>query len=973
MSEIIDYNKIFPIKIENYFSDIYLSYYENNKKKYSKIPFQPYYYTSNINSIMVKKEDCEKKICDSAYKIFEMSFSENKKTYQADLKLHKIFMLEKFLNVDILKENNIKVGFLDIENYVKGRVDVTADTPITAISVLNSDDNKIHSFVYSINNTRKDDINNIYIYDNEYDMLCDFLRYMKLNNFDVITGWNCKMYDLPVICFRLQKYGILEKLSPFGLVKQKFKRNEFDIYGISVLDYLPLYKKYKKSPMTSYSLDYISNYELKKSKVKYEGTLNDLWKDDIDKFIEYNRTDVLRVKEIEDKLQFIKLANEIRNISFVNFEEVLSNSIVLDNLFLRKMNKEGYVLTSKKEKDYDNEENVKEESEKSYAGAYVKEPRPGIRNFVIDLDCESQYPSAIMYLNISPETKMGKIVSGFSDIFYFSNDDDKEYEVRLDLYGKRILKLTERKLKDFLITNKYVVSANGSIFLNKETKYGFIPQITEWIFFERKKYKKLMLQKQKEKDEKSKEYDIKQQAYKELTVSIYGFLGFSSSRFFDVELAEAITLSGQKIVKKAIKLIEDKNYDVIATDTDSLLISFPLNFDNMVGEIIESDIDNNYIEIKYNLGIIITTNSMHKNNLDSFCKQNKCFHHGKYLYNSNLYDTESAIKIGHELGNYIDSELKKFLLSEFNSDFARFHFKNEFVADRGVFFTKKKYVLHIVYNEGNEKDELHFRGVEVRRTDTPEFAKKYLNKIYETLLKTNDFDKIDTIVDDYKKCIHLIDKNELGIPSSIKDIKSYDGEPIHVRGAKLWEKFYAEKANAYFSDISKGKYYFLDCNFIPEYMNTFLNVDEIKKKNNFVITVPEGQELPDDLKINYDSFEERLVNLKLDNISKVIDYFKIENNILEYYNIFKDKGNDIYKFIDCLLEQLEEKVFKRLNENTKLVNYVEKNDVLKNIYNILYIFDCFSNNSYNFVELENYIKQKLINRNNHKDKMNQLF
>jgi DNA polymerase elongation subunit (family B) len=761
-----------------------------------------------------------------------------------------------------------------------------------------------------------------------------------------IDTHNCEKYDIPVICFRLEYYKILNRLSPHGKVQQKFHSNEFDIYGISIIDYIPLFKKYDKVTLPSYKLESVANSVLKKGKIKFKGSFNNLWKENIHEFIRYNREDTMLVKEIEDKRKYLKLITEIRNISCVNFEEVLANSIVLDNLFLRKMNKEGYVVKtapehrSSQQKKEDLENGIGEDKE-SFAGAYVKEPRPGIRNFVIDLDSTSQYPSTIMYLNTSPETKIGKILN-LVGIFYFN--DEKEYEVQMN-DCERTMTLNQKELHEFLKKTGYIISANGVIFKNKEQGYGFVPQITEWIFNQRDQYKKLRDQYKEDVDDHWLDFEIKQKAYKELSVSIYGVMGFSSSRFFDIDLAEAITLSSQKIIKKEIALIEEKNFDVNASDTDSSLISFPLTFKNYVGKIIDDKT------------VIYKGETKKVDSLNNFFKENKCFYHGKILYGSEMYDIESCTQVGNDLSKYVDKEILDFVKYEFNSHYAKFHYKNEFVAKKAIFAVKKHYALHVVLKELKERDEIIYKGLEVVRTDTPEFAKVFLKKIYENLLKEDNIDEIFKIIDDYRNEIKIINRNEIGIPTTVKALEEYkSNSTIHVRGAEIWEKYYAKEYNIGFDDTNKGFYFYLDEKFIPERMKDI----EKKQLENFVITIPEGQELPEELKINYEKFEDRLVDKKLETIIKILDFYRIEQEIVDYYTIY---CSDIYKFCtDMLKKYFEESKNEKISGNTNFEKFALKNKNLKYIYNCAIVYNYQLGNIYKIEDIEDFIKEKILRR-----------
>ena len=76
---------------------------------------------------------------------------------------------------------------------------------------------------------------------------------------------------------------------------------------MSTLDYLQLYKKFTFSQRSSYRLDIIGEFEVGEKKVEYEGTLNDLYENDLEKFVQYNIQDVKLVKKLDDKLDFIEI------------------------------------------------------------------------------------------------------------------------------------------------------------------------------------------------------------------------------------------------------------------------------------------------------------------------------------------------------------------------------------------------------------------------------------------------------------------------------------------------------------------------------------------------------------------------------------------------------------------------------------------------------------------------------------------
>jgi DNA polymerase elongation subunit (family B) len=372
-------------------------------------------------------------------------------------------------------------------------------------------------------------------------------------------------YDIPYLCNRLEKFGLLEKLSPFGIVEKAYNdNNKFIIYGLDVVDYRAIYKHFKnligENPPST-ALEAVSEAELNQHKLETGDDLNLLYRNDINKYVEYNRQDVWLVKELEKKLGYLNLIDEIRRIGLCNFEDSTSNSIVIDNIIIKTLNQKGYIVQSKQHNHKDS----------SYEGAYVAPTMPGIYNNVICYDFLSLYPFTIMNFNISPDSYVKKIKK--EEIFLYDLKEDE------------------------------ILAANGAIFTKKFK--GFIPQICEWLFSKRQEYKKKKSEAINE-IEKNK-YDLSQTAYKILLNSIYGFMGASFTRFYSNDLAEAITLSGQNIIKYSHSELKKIGCILAAGDTDSV-----------------------------------------------------------YLINEDLKTKEQTIEYGEYLSNYIDDKLKIYCKKNFN-------------------------------------------------------------------------------------------------------------------------------------------------------------------------------------------------------------------------------------------------------------------------------------------------------------------
>jgi DNA polymerase elongation subunit (family B) len=303
-------------------------------------------------------------------------------------------------------------------------------------------------------------------------------------------------------------------------------------------------------------------------KIEYEGTLDDLYRDDINKFIEYNLNDVQIVKALDDKLKLIDLVCGVSHLGHVPYEDIYFSSRYLEGAMLVYMKKLGVIAPNK-----DLESRKEMDNGVKFSGAYVKDPKPGRYDWVFDLDLTSMYPSTIMTLNISPETKVGKINGWNAEEFI--KGVSKTYS--LEKNGKTQGHMNNEELKQMFEKNKVSISSNGIMYRND--KKGLIPILLDKWFNERVEYKKLMKKHGNQGDTEKYEYFKRRQHVQKIVLnSLYGVLGLPVFRFYDIDNAEATTTTGQDLIKFTerianryynSKLGDDKDY-CIYTDTDSV-------------------------------------------------------------------------------------------------------------------------------------------------------------------------------------------------------------------------------------------------------------------------------------------------------------------------------------------------------------------------------------------------------------------
>ena len=293
-------------------------------------------------------------------------------------------------------------------------------------------------------------------------------------------------------------------------------------------------------------------------------TFKDFYTKGWQKFIEYNIVDVELVDRLEDKMKLIELALTMAYDAKVNYIDVFYQVRMWDNIIYNYLKKRDIVIPPR----------VNADKNEKYAGAYVKEPIPGKYDWVVSFDLNSLYPHLMMQYNISPETLV----------------EERHPTVSVD-------KILEEQLS-FEMYKNYAVCANGAMY-RKDVR-GFLPELMEKMYGERKVFKKKMLDAKQQYEKtptKALEKEIArcnniQMAKKISLNSAYGAIGNQYFRYYKLANAEAITLSGQvsirwienKMNAYLNKLLTTEEVDyVIASDTDSIYLNLGPLVDKFLG------------------------------------------------------------------------------------------------------------------------------------------------------------------------------------------------------------------------------------------------------------------------------------------------------------------------------------------------------------------------------------------------------
>ena len=633
-----------------------------------------------------------------------------------------------------------------------------AENKITSIAIHDSVTDQYFCFVLDEENKLKpnDWGKNVTVetFDKEYGLLQRFYaKYLEMRP-TIITGWNVDGFDIPYLYNRAQQIvgkNIADCLSPVSKVYWNKYREKYMIAGVSCLDYLMLYKNFTFSSKPSYRLDDIGQSEVGTSKISYDGTLNDLYENHLEDFVKYNIHDVRIVKKLDDKLDFIDVARGICHVGHVPYEDIVYDSRFLEGAILVYLKKLGVVAPNKTPRD-----DVKKDGK--FAGAYVQDPQKGRHDWVYDLDITSMYPSIIMSLNVSPETKIGKVIGW--DPEEFIRGKNKTYSIYMN--DKKKGQFTEIELKEYFDNNQVSISNNGIIY--RTDKLGLIPTLLSEWFDKRTEYRKLAKKFSDEGDEDQAGYFNRRQHIQKIVLnSMYGVLGLPVFRFYDLDNAEATTKTGQSLIKFTKKLGNhfynkelgtEKDY-CIYIDTDSVFYSaVPL------------------IEHRFP--------------------------------NQNLSDvmmTQRINEIATEVQGFLNKSYDYFAQKFCNLNKHRFEIKQEIVAKSGLFIVKKRYGMKVISDNGVQVNKTMVKGLDTVRSNFAPRFRKLLADVLDDILGSVPKSKIDHRITRFKKNMKLNKLDEISSPTGVKGIWKYLRKENEHSSTSILEK---QKDKRVFSLFHKG-------------------------------------------------------------------------------------------------------------------------------------------------------------------------
>jgi DNA polymerase elongation subunit (family B) len=673
--------------------------------------------------------------------------------YESDIDRFTAVLIDKYKDSDDTPEWQ-NIIYFDIECEIGGALTTeyikTAPMKITSISLYDATAKKYYCLILdekqqlqSINEESRQ----VVPCSSEAELLSLFLELWESVDPTIITGWNSGFFDVPYLYYRL--CNVLGKdeaarLSPI----RKIKLTEWDtaqpieLGGINHLDYLLLYKKYNPKNEPSYKLNDIGTKYVNLGKVEYEGNLDRLFKEDPNKFIEYNIRDVEIIIELEKKFKFIELTVAICHLCHVPYEMIYLSTVLNDGAILTYLKRQGVVSPNKPTTTNPALKDIQEE----YAGGYLKDPVPGLYEWVIDLDFTSLYPSIIRSLNIGIETFVGRIVNKDKYDNSWTLDDLKQMDPKSII---TIEKLTPRQttqqasvkvetLIALIQDNNWLIAASGAMFRTDRSSV-VCEVLTDW-FNKRVEYKNLMKKAYKAGDAvKGEFYNRRQHAYKIKLNDVYGCYAINGWRYTDGHkmISKAITLTGQRVTQESIKFCnewmnkqlgtEDKDY-VVTSDTDSLFIQ------------VKDLVLQRYPETKTK---------------DEYIK--------------------ATLEITTEIQKAANDNINRVTREYFNVGQRNHYFelKQEVIIERGYFAGKRRYAMYIVNKEGVTVDELDMKGLDLMKSNMNPLYSKFGENLIKDIMFGKPKTEIDQQIIDFKKYVKTMPIEDVAKPTGVKNVESY--------------------------------------------------------------------------------------------------------------------------------------------------------------------------------------------------------
>lgn len=572
----------------------------------------------------------------------------------------------------------------------------------------------------------------------EEELLKKFINYFTSDYPDVISGWNSSGFDFPYIINRITHIlgeEWVKELSPIGRYYEKNKKvvkfgeppKVYIVEGVSSIDYMVIYQKFAMEKQESYKLGHIGEQELGEAKIDYDGQLWELAQNDWQKFVEYNIQDVKLLVKLDDKLRYIELLRFLAYTGLSTMDKAIDTLPIVNGSIAVKARFRGeriptFIRPMKLEKN---------------PGGFVAEPNLGRSEWIVSFDANSLYPSVMITLNLSPETKVGR-VEKIMDKIVVHHVSGRQFEYTPENFAK------------IFRAEEWAISENKFLFSQK--RKGIMPEFLDELYTKRKEMKKKMIEVKKKlkeegedlSDEEKNElkvliqrYDTFQFAYKINLNSVYGYMGNPYAPMGDDDIASAVTLTGQAVIHQSkeifMEFLKNKYPGLSQRELDKTYIY--------------SDTDSDYFTLKV---------------LEN---------HGIILKNDDGTVHDGFYSLCDEIENNMNDGMTVWAKKKYKSKDPRFIFKRESICDDGIFVGGKNYVLHVLDSEGIKTNEYKYKGVAVVKSTMPRVIKPYVKNIIEDILTTKKLKSANELFDEAYEAFKKLTPSEI---AKIQQMNNYE-------------------------------------------------------------------------------------------------------------------------------------------------------------------------------------------------------
>jgi DNA polymerase, archaea type len=538
---------------------------EDNKIFFKKVDFSPFFYfdakefpeivkdtpqikkvEKSFKKIDGKEKELWKVVCysqDDLKKLAELLFPFGK-CYEFDIPYVKRFLSEMevkvftylhydelendFIQIRLCEEAHYKLNSLafDIETYNPGGNSNPKEDPTLMISYCDKDESKVITY-------RESNSKNSILVKDEKETIEEFKKTIRTKSIDVIYGYNSSQFDFPYLKERARKNNISLDIgrdnsdvfiTTRGMIPSVLIQGRIHADVYQMVFFLARIGALKTNTYTLYDV-FSETFKIKKKMVN-KPEIWKMWDSDEmrGELVDYCMEDSIAAYKLGER--FLPIFVELAKIVNLSLKDTLISTTgqMVESFIINEAIKRNFVIPTRP-----TGTEIYARDSSPIEGAYVKVPAPGVYDNIAVFDFRSLYPSIIVAHNVSPDT-----------------------------FNCSCCSPTES-----------FISPEGHRFCKK--KKGLIPEILRKILIHRKNLKKQL----KEIDKESEEYVYtyaRQYAFKILANSFYGMLGYVRARWYCKECAAATTAWERYFIKDVIKTFEEKGYNVLYSDTDSIFV-----------------------------------------------------------------------------------------------------------------------------------------------------------------------------------------------------------------------------------------------------------------------------------------------------------------------------------------------------------------------------------------------------------------